>query len=444
MKKKMPAAIILGLITLIAALALAVTNFFTEEPIRKRAQEAIRAACEDVIPAQEYEPVPIQGAEGILAIYAAKTEGAPVGYAVVAQKAGYAGPVEVTVGLDMQGTILGIRVGGVQFQETAGLGTRVREPAFTDQFSGKKPPVTLRGNVDVIAGVTVSSKAVTDAVNLAAQAAAPLAGFIIEDHPQVTAEETTTAEPEDFTGYLSGQAAGFQSDVKVRAEMQDGLIVSLQIDASGETMGFGTRLNDDEAFTAQFIGQRRPFTIGEGIDALSGATVSAQAAVKALNDATDAGSGLEFIAGTDDMEAFLSQDGALIIRPSSAELPFTVTASDGGLLVSVQKPVPESTATIEGLTAVSRKRGFESNVTATVTVDEEGRITDLVLRTSLETEYFGADVQSNAKFINQFIGLTGPFKAGTDGIDTVANATVTCLAVIEAINDCLLGLQEAQ
>ena len=65
----------------------------------------------------------------------------------------------------------------------------------------------------------------------------------------------------------------------------DGTIASVVFNTSNETPTFGTRVGEDAAFAAQFVGKTGPFTIGAGIDALSGATVTSEAAVKAVNNA---------------------------------------------------------------------------------------------------------------------------------------------------------------
>ncbi len=67
----------------------------------------------------------------------------------------------------------------------------------------------------------------------------------------------------------------------------EGKIVSIKVDASGETPGFGQRTMEDEDFLAQFIGKTLPLTLGEGVDALSGATVTSTAIVEALNSLAD-------------------------------------------------------------------------------------------------------------------------------------------------------------
>ena len=59
------------------------------------------------------------------------------------------------------------------------------------------------------------------------------------------------------------------------------------MDASNETPGYGQRTMDDEDFLAQFIGKTLPLTLGEGVDALSGATYTSTAIVEALNSLAD-------------------------------------------------------------------------------------------------------------------------------------------------------------
>ena len=433
MKKQPPAALILCLITLIAALALALTNAVTEEPIRIRAQEAIRLACESVISADAYEPLEFDENEWVKVVYAASTDGVLVGYAAVSETNGYGGPVEVTVGMNPAGSILGISVGGINFAETAGLGTKAREPAFTDQFIGRRAPLTLRVNVDAVSGATITSRAVVDAVNAGAEAIVSIAGLTMDPEPPESDGNPPAAD------VLSGSAKGFQSDVTVQITLaEDDRVTAVQIDAAGETEGFGTRLSGDEAFAGQFIGKSRPFVLGEGIDALAGATVSSAAAVEAINTAAS-GAGDQLLASAEGASLFMKADGSLeLVWNADAH---EIRLSDGA--VSLVRKAAVSTATVSGNTAESKMRGFDSNVTATVTVDDAGVITELVLKTGFETEYFGAEVEKNTKFIGQFIGLPGPFELGADGIDAVTGSTVTSRAVVEAINDCLLGLVSA-
>ena len=78
---------------------------------------------------------------------------------------------------------------------------------------------------------------------------------------------------------------GFGGDVTVHATIADNAIRELTIDTPNETEGLGKRASEAE-FTEQFIGKTGPFTFGEdGIEALSGATVTSTAALKAINRA---------------------------------------------------------------------------------------------------------------------------------------------------------------
>ena len=54
---------------------------------------------------------------------------------------------------------------GQKIGETAGLGAKTKEPAFTEQFKGLSAPLTLKGNVDSVSGASVSSGAIVNGVN---------------------------------------------------------------------------------------------------------------------------------------------------------------------------------------------------------------------------------------------------------------------------------------
>jgi electron transport complex protein RnfG len=87
--------------------------------------------------------------------------------------AGYAGPIELVIAINIQGRLIGLRV--LRQQESPGLGDQLVNPArhWLDQFIGKAhdaPPEQAwalkrdRGAFDQLAGATVTSRAVIDAV----------------------------------------------------------------------------------------------------------------------------------------------------------------------------------------------------------------------------------------------------------------------------------------
>jgi electron transport complex protein RnfG len=171
MKKKFPPFAILTAISLFAALMLALTNAVTLGPIAASSAKAADEARMAVLPAAESFETLVSDST-VDALYRGLAGGVTVGYTATVTVAGYGGPVEVTVGMDTNGAITGLNVGGSDFAETAGLGAKAKEPAFTGQFVGKQPPLTLKQDVDAISGATITSVAVTNAVNTAAQAVA--------------------------------------------------------------------------------------------------------------------------------------------------------------------------------------------------------------------------------------------------------------------------------
>ncbi len=95
------------------------------------------------------------------------------------------------------------------------------------------------------------------------------------------------SEDQASAGVLTGSAEGFNEamlGVTVTLD-DDAKIVSLEVDASSQTENIGSLVGTDRNFLEQFIGKTLPLKMGEDVDALSGATISSQAVVDALNSA---------------------------------------------------------------------------------------------------------------------------------------------------------------
>lgn len=181
MKKQWPAWIVLGLIALVAGGALGFTNELTAPVIADQAAAAAVAARQEVLPAATaFEEVDLSAAVPSNQVgtidncFTATANGQPVGHTVQVTVTGYGGPIEVVVGIDTSGTVTGVNIGGSSFSETPGLGAKVQEPAFYEQFAGLTPPAVLKGNIDSVSGASISSGAVVDAVNTAVECVANL------------------------------------------------------------------------------------------------------------------------------------------------------------------------------------------------------------------------------------------------------------------------------
>lgn len=177
MKKIITSTLILVAITLIAGLALAAVYEVTKEPIAQAEYTAKMNAYRAVMPeAQDFTPMEILDTDlpaGVTVdeVMTAVSEGNTVGYVVKATSAnGYGGNVTVAVGIQPDGTILAVSI--ISQSETAGLGAKCEEDSFKSQFSGLFGSVEYtktgeEGKVDALSGATVTTAAVTEAVNAA-------------------------------------------------------------------------------------------------------------------------------------------------------------------------------------------------------------------------------------------------------------------------------------
>ena len=89
---------------------------------------------------------------------------------------GYGGDINVMVGIDENLSVTQIKI--MSMSETPGLGAKATEPKFYEQYNGLTSGISVIKNAEVsgnqiaaISGATVTSKAVTKAVNTALEAA---------------------------------------------------------------------------------------------------------------------------------------------------------------------------------------------------------------------------------------------------------------------------------
>lgn len=194
MTDNLKTAVTLFLITLISGLMLGGVYEITKEPIERANNAAIFAAYGELIPGSvdyetEEEAVKLAnekladgtyGKSSVDNIVAAKdADGNVMGYVVTStSNEGYGGPIQLTIGYmedEADGSLKSTGISFLSIAETAGLGMNAEKPEFKDQFIGK-PAVELKltksGNagsdeINAMSGATVTSTAVTNAVNAA-------------------------------------------------------------------------------------------------------------------------------------------------------------------------------------------------------------------------------------------------------------------------------------
>jgi electron transport complex protein RnfG len=168
----------LVVVTLVASTALGYIYELTKEPIAAaKLAKKIRAIDQVVVP-YDNNPVddmfklPVTGSEDSLEVYPANKGEEAVGYAIrTVSGKGYGGDVWLMVGLKPNGVIHDIAV--LEHKETPGLGTKMADPEFKDQFKGKNPSdfnidvVKDGGEIDALTGATITSRAFAQATRLA-------------------------------------------------------------------------------------------------------------------------------------------------------------------------------------------------------------------------------------------------------------------------------------
>ena len=76
-----------------------------------------------------------------------------------------------------------------------------------------------------------------------------------------------------------------------------------------------------------------------------------------------------------------------------------------------------------GYVIETQSYGYAGNITVLVGVNQEGRVTGLVVRDQSETVGLGAKALYDTDFLAQFLNKTGSFAVGTPGADAFSGAT---------------------
>ena len=165
MSKKTNASVAKPIIVLVSTCAvtgllLGGAHELTKPTIEHNREVAAQEMYKELIPEAEGFETCENTHEGVTACMKAK---GGHGYVIVAQEKGYGGPVPMAVAFDQQGKISSVKA--LQNNETPGLGTKVAEASFVDQFAGKEAQAMELSDVDAITGATISSKAALGSIN---------------------------------------------------------------------------------------------------------------------------------------------------------------------------------------------------------------------------------------------------------------------------------------
>lgn len=175
--------ICLTAITLVAGLSLGYVYDITKEPIAQMEEKTKLDAYRTVFPEAESfdEDMDISGAAAMelpegceidSAVIARDVSEAAIGYVInVTTHEGYGGDISLSMGVSNDGCVKGVVI--LKISETAGLGMKAKDEKFTGQFRDKtvtqfaytKTGASADFEIDAISGATITTKAVTNAVN---------------------------------------------------------------------------------------------------------------------------------------------------------------------------------------------------------------------------------------------------------------------------------------
>ena len=172
--------LVLTLISTVAGFALALTHELTKERIENARKEYELKAVKKVLLIEEklkelkgelvIEKKEVEFEETKVPVYRGRMNENVFGTAIKTAGKGYGGDIETVVGINRKGVITAVEI--VEHKETPGLGAKIIEAFFRDQFKGKSARNKIKvrkdgGEIDAISGATISPQGVCQAVERA-------------------------------------------------------------------------------------------------------------------------------------------------------------------------------------------------------------------------------------------------------------------------------------
>ena len=266
---------------------------------------------------------------------------------------------------------------------------------------------------------------------------------------ETTRKELSSPDPESMRTVL---VRGYSSIITVQTEVADNTIKALTISAPDEDPGHGKWIEEPE-FAEQFLNRTLPIA-EDSIDCISGATLSSQAIIRALNLLKDHGPESVFTGffGNITVYADILSNRVMAISvkaPYETEnlgkmvespeylrqfvgrwLPLTPEKFD-----TVSGATESSTAVIHALNALctnsleSTVNGFSGVITVQAVLDGA---TVRSLKVSAPDESDTGRKVEDLSFTSQFIGKA--LCVPDNEIDLISGATISSMAVVDALN----------
>lgn len=168
-------------LVIIAATSASVLGYVyevTKEPIKKAKDNQELAAISEVVdnfdnnPFAEKMTIVTKNKKHKLVMYPARQKGKLKSVAIKTHtNAGFGGRIEIMAGFNVDGSIKSYKV--ISSNETPGLGSKIDEDKFKEQFSGFHPNRQILkvrqdgGDIDAVTAATISSRALLKALSRA-------------------------------------------------------------------------------------------------------------------------------------------------------------------------------------------------------------------------------------------------------------------------------------
>ncbi len=178
-------------ITLIAGVLLSFVYQLTKDTIDKAEAEELQQSYREAFPmASDFEETNADASASLddgntlnSALYAKDDSGNVLGCVLsITSHNGYGGDIVLTMGVDKSGVITGVKV--TSMGETSGLGANCQNDEWIAQYSGisgraefTKTGKSKLNEIDAISGATITTRAVTSAVNSGLKLAEEQFGF---------------------------------------------------------------------------------------------------------------------------------------------------------------------------------------------------------------------------------------------------------------------------
>ncbi len=175
MREMLKMILVLSLICGLSGLTLATIRQATSQRIEEQVLTYVQGpALKQIFTDYDNNPVKDRKTfnlpDGPITVFPAMKDGKLTGVAFETFGKGYGGPIGIMVGFTTDGSKL-LGIGVTTLKETPGLGARIVEPSFRDQFSEHTTKsIALKktgGDITPVSGATISSTGTVAAVNSA-------------------------------------------------------------------------------------------------------------------------------------------------------------------------------------------------------------------------------------------------------------------------------------